>query len=156
MLKTIQQFFESHIGTPAADTREQHREHGYQLATAALLIEMTRADYEVQSQERDAVTDAVRRAFDLSAQETEELVQLAESEADRATSLYEFTRLINTHFSPQEKIHLVELMWQVAFSDGDLDKYEEHLVRKVADLIYVSHRDFIRAKHRAQKRFGSA
>ena len=64
-------------------------------------------------------------------------------------------RLINRHFSQEEKNHIVELLWEVAYADGELDKYEEHLVRKLADLIYVPHRSFIRAKHRAKARLGA-
>jgi uncharacterized tellurite resistance protein B-like protein len=150
MLETIQRFFESRIAPAVADGVDATAEHGYQLATAALLVEMSKADSQVKEEERVAITNAVRRAFSLSPEETDELMELAEQEADKATSLYQFTRLINETFSPQQKAHVVELLWQVAFADGEVDKYEEHLVRKIADLIYVPHRVFIQAKHRVQ------
>lgn len=150
MLQAIQKFFEAHIA-PAADESTDAAEHAYKLATAALLIEMTRADYEVQDTERQAVMQVIQRTFDLTSEETDELVRLAEMEADTATSLYDFTSLINAHFSQAQKEHVVELLWQVAFADGKLDKYEEHLVRKIADLIYVPHRAFIQAKHKVQE-----
>ena len=154
MLKLIGDFFARQIAEIEGSTDANAGEHAYRLASAALLVEMTRADFEVAPVEREAVTQAIRRAFDLDPEETEALLELAERSADEATSLFEFTRLINEHFDRPQKEHLVELMWQVGFADGHLDKYEEHLVRKVADLIHLPHTAFIRAKHRAQQSVG--
>ena len=152
MFTSIKRFFDANL-TAATEARNPvDQERAYQLATAALLIEMTRADHDVKSVERNAVTQAVQRAFELDGSQTEELLALAEQEADTATSLYEFTRLINRHFDAKQKEHIVELLWHVALADGEIDKYEDHLVRKVADLIYVPHLSFIRAKHNAMKR----
>jgi len=155
MIESIRRFFERRIAEPTAAAGGDS-ERGYQLATAALLIEMSRADYEVKAVERSAVTQAVRRAFDLEAEETAELIALAEQQADRATSLYEFTRLINEHFDRRQKERVVELLWHVAFADGEIDKYEEHLVRKIADLIYVPHVAFVRARYHAEQRWKEA
>ena len=69
---------------------------------------------------------------------------------DESTSLYEFTRVINDNYTPQQKLQLISAMWVVAYADGNLDKYEEHLIRRVAELTYVAHEDYIRAKLRAQ------
>ncbi len=149
MFDSIKRFFDTNLVAAADASNPARQERAYKLASAALLIEMTRADQDVKGIERDAVADAVRRAFALNVSETEELLALAEKEADHATSLYEFTRLINHHFDPEQKAHLVELLWHVALADGEIDKYEEHLVRKVAGLIHVSHRAYIRAKLRA-------
>ena len=74
------------------------------------------------------------------------MVELAENQAKEATSLYEFTSLINSDYDYSQKVGLIENMWRIAFSDNNLDKYEDHLIRKISDLIYVSHSDFIRAK----------
>ena len=128
------------------------RDRACRIAGAALLVEMSRADYEVTSVERGAIERALRHVFELDSAAAAELYREAERHADDATSLYEFTRLINDHFQPAEKENLIELLWFVAFADGALDKYEEHLVRRVADLIYVSHGAFIRTKHRAMSR----
>jgi len=155
MLSRIQQFFERRIAGATADGGEHGaaHEHALELATAALLIEMSRADDEVKEVEVSAVAAAIHRAFDLDHEATRELIRMAEQEADRATSLYEFTRLINDHFDSRQKERVVELLWHVAFADGEIDKYEEHLVRRIADLIYVPHLAFIRAKHRAHERW---
>ena len=152
MLSSIKRFFDSNLTAATEAGSPVDQERAYQLATAALFIEMTRADHDVKSVERDAVRQAVGRAFELDAEQTKELITLAEQEADAAISLYEFTRLINRHLDAKQKEHVVELLWHVALADGEIDKYEDHLVRKVADLIYVPHLSFIRAKHNAIKR----
>ena len=151
MTRAFQRLFESIVATASRAAAVEEREHGYHVATAALLVEMMRADYEVQPEERDAVLRALGTAFgDLSADETRDLLARAEERADDATSLYEFTQHINRQFDHEQKARVVELLWRVAYADGDLDKYEEHLVRRIADLIHVPHSVFIRMKHRAR------
>ena len=146
MLKSIRQFFDNHLRPGAEDSSGGER--GLRLATAALLIEITRADYEVKPEERAAVMDAVRQLFDdLSEAETEELIALAEQEASESTSLFQFTSLVDKNFSREVKIRIVEMLWRVAYADNDKDMNEEYLVRKIADLLHVSHGDFIRARH---------
>ena len=141
MIESLKALF----GKPS-EVDEAEVKHQLQLAAAALLIEMSRADYEVQQQESQAMEVALSAALDLSEAEVKELVTLARVAADRATSLYEFTRQINDHYSKPQKLTLIESMWKVAYADCDLDKYEERLIRQVSDLIHVSHSNFIRLK----------
>lgn len=122
-----------------------------QLAAATLLIELTRADTRVEDNELQAIRQAIQHAYELSDSEAEELMEQADREADDAVSLHNFTHTLNTCLSPQQKILFVEHMWRVAYADGRIDKYEDHYIRKVADLLYVSHSQFIRAKQRAAK-----
>ena len=150
MLKTLREFFERNVAGSIEDSSEGRREHAFQLATAALLMEISRADREIHSDEREAVVRAVQNVFELDAKETKTLVELAEEEAENATSLYEFTRLINDNFDHAQKQHVVEMLWQVAFADGHADEYEVHLIRRIADLIHVPHKGFIRAKLKVQ------
>ena len=152
MLQALAQLFSPSPHESAGAAVAAERDRACRIAGAALLVEMSRADYEVTPVERGAIERALRHVFKLDPTAATELYREAERHADDATSLYEFTRLINDHFRPDEKENLVELLWFVAFSDGALDKYEEHLVRRVADLIYVSHGAFIRTKHRAIER----
>ena len=77
-----------------------------------------------------------------------DLISMAEQERNDATDYHQFTSLINKNFTAQQKVKIVECLWQVAFADGALHEHEEHLVRKIAELIYVPHRAFINAKHR--------
>jgi uncharacterized tellurite resistance protein B-like protein len=150
MLKRVREFFERNVAGNLDDSSNDRREHAFQLATAALLMEISRADREIDSDEREAVVRAVQRVFELDPEETRALVKLAEEEAENATSLYEFTRLINDNFDHGQKQHVVEMLWQVAFADGHADEYEVHLIRRIADLIHVPHRGFIRAKLKVQ------
>lgn len=148
MLQTIQQFFEKRIHHPSGDPASMGR--ALQLATAALLVEVSRADHEIKDDERRVISEAVRKTFNLSEHDTELLVRLAEEEAQTATSTHQFTHLIDGHFSIQQKVQIVELLWRVAFADADKDRHEEHLIRRIADLLHVPHREFIDAKVRAR------
>lgn len=145
MLRAIQDFFRSKI---EPDLQAGPDQHGLQLATAALLFEMLRADDAEHPEERDTLERALQASFTLSDSETQELAQLAEREAAESVSLFQFTGLINKHFSPEDKVRVVEMLWRVAYADGRLDRYEEALVRKIAELIHVPHRQFMQAKHR--------
>ncbi len=150
MLGTIKQFFDKHIA-PHPVTQATDGEQRLRIATSAILIEMTRADFEVKPEELASVAEALETTFAISAAETQELLRLAEQEAQHATDFYQFTSLINRSFSAEEKTRVIELMWQVAYADGRADRYEDHLVRKIAGLLHVPHKDFIAAKQRARQ-----
>lgn len=154
MLSRIKQFFETTIRPESQSEDSRTHEHGLRLATAALLLEIGRADTEVRDEERAATESAIQRVFDLGEKETRELVALAQEEVEQSTDLYQFTRLVDAEFSAADKKHIVELMWRVSMADGHIDKYEEHLVRRIADLLHVSHADFMHAKHLAGERSG--
>ncbi len=94
---------------------------------------------------------ALARAFELGDSELAELVALAEAEQDAAVCLHGFTRTINDSLDLEQKARIVELLWSVAYADGDLDRYEEHVIRKVSELLYVPHADYIAAKLRAEQ-----
>lgn len=151
MLDTIRDFFSKQL-LPSAETGNESR--AVEIAAAALMTEMVRMDSEVREEEREAVLRAVRTKFGLSTEDAEALIGLAEEEARNATDYYQFTSLINKHFSNQQKERLVEYLWQVAYADADLSVYEDHLVRKIANLLYLSHREFIAAKLRARDAAG--
>ena len=94
--------------------------------------------------------EVLSKQLDISDEDLADLVALAETEAQQATSLYEFTSLINAGYDYAHKLSLIENMWRIAYLDAKLDKYEEHLIRRISDLIYVSHKDFMRTKHSAR------
>jgi uncharacterized tellurite resistance protein B-like protein len=152
MLHSIRQFFETHLrGGAEGDEQTASCEHSLHLATAALLIETSRANFQVRPEELEAAARALEQTFsDLTHGETRELVRLAEAEADEAVSLFQFTSLIDREFPPQRKVHLIEMLWRVAYADGRKDAHEEHLIRKIADLLHVSHSDFVRTRHRVE------
>lgn len=152
MLKALTQFFEGRVrGAVEAESPEE-REQALRLATAALLFEVVRADGQVKDEERSVMRTAIQSTFDLSPPEVDGLVRMAEEASREAVSLYDFTRLIDEAFSPEQKKRIVELLWLVAFADAQKDPLEEHLVRKVAGLLHVPHPDFIDAKLRARDR----
>ncbi|MCU0767219.1 MAG: TerB family tellurite resistance protein [Gammaproteobacteria bacterium] len=147
MLKRIRQFFDQHLAGVAS---AQDPEHVLRLAVGALLLEMTHMDGEVRPEQRAAVERAVRASFDLTEEEADELLGLAEAERAESTDYFQFTSLINDAYSAEQKQRLVETLWRVAYADNVLHEHEEYLVRKVADLLYVPHGAFIAAKHRAR------
>ena len=149
MLKAITQFFDSHFNTGDS---ESHTVDQLQLASAALLIELTRADNQVDESETRKILAILRERYDLPEADLEELVTLAGQENQEATSLYQFTSLINDRFNPQEKSELIINMWEVAYADGRINRYEEHLIRKISDLLHLSHKDFISGKQIARAR----
>lgn len=142
-------FFEQNI---SIELVVDNQEHQLKLATAALLLEMMHQDEQVLEAEQQAVRQALKENFDLSDEESTELCHLAQQELKNATDYYQFTSLIAEHFSQQQKIKVIELLWQVAYADNHLDAYEEHMVRRIADLIYVPHQDFIQTKLRVQNK----
>ncbi len=151
MISAIKNFFEKNIKPPSGG-RDEVTEHALQTATAALLIEMMRADTEITEEEKRTVTNTIRSKFGLTGEETDALLQFAEKEIWDATGYFQFTSLINKGLTYSEKVKVIEHLWEVAFTDGILDKYEEHMVRKIAGLIHVSHKDFIDAKLRVKKK----
>ncbi len=149
MVSSIKQFFDSFVAPPGVK-KDSLSEHALQLATAALLIEMMRADTKTGEREQKTITRSLKNRFNLSSEETHALIRLAEEKVQASTSYYEFTSLINKGFRYEQKVKIVEHLWEVAFADAELDKHEEHMVRKIADLIYVKHKDFINAKLRVR------
>jgi uncharacterized tellurite resistance protein B-like protein len=117
--------------------------------SAMLLVEIARADHTINNNERKQIALALNGSSALSEQEIELLIAEVMAEADASLSLHEHVSAINMHFTKAQKISLVEQMWRVALADGNIDQYEEYTVRKLCDLIFVKHRDFMQAKHRA-------
>jgi uncharacterized tellurite resistance protein B-like protein len=146
MLNAINNFFEKNISPEANGDLE----HELKLATAALLIEMMYQDDQVHEKEMDAAKEALMEKFGLTEDECHALFSLAEAEVKEAVDFHQFTSLIAREFTQAQKIKVVELLWSVAYADSHLDSMEEHMVRKIADLIYVSHKDFMKTKHKVQ------
>ena len=151
MFDALKQLFQGRVSLPA-DAPEHAREHALRLAAAALMFEIVRADANVDEAERTVMRAALQSTFELSPEETDELVRLAEVQSKSAASLYEFTSLVDAGLDAPQKKRIVELLWLVTFADGRKDAQEEHLVRRIAGLLHVPHPDFIDAKLRARDR----
>ena len=146
MFKTIKDYFENLLNSEAADARQKKT---LELATAVLMIEISLADDHIDDREREEMKRQLKQGFDLDEAVIAELIDLAEKEADHAVSLYEFTRLLNDTLSMEKRVEMIRSLWRVAYADSVLDKYEEYYIRKVADLLYVAHSDYIKSKHDA-------
>ena len=121
-------------------------ENELRLACAALMIEVATIDSHFDSSEQHTLHQALQQQFGLSQADCLALSEEAEQQRDHATSLHQFTRLINQHFNNQQKQNLLVNMWRIAYADGNIDKYEEHLIRRAADLLHLGHSQFIQAK----------
>ncbi|MCW8906371.1 MAG: TerB family tellurite resistance protein [Sedimenticola sp.] len=153
MIEKIKQFFETHLA-PESDGMVSDPEHALKLAVTVLLFEVAESDFKQLPEEKDALLQAVSHYFTLDQGEAQELLSMAESEHADSTDYYEFTRLINRHYSPGQKSRLIEMLWQIAFADQSLHRYEEHVIRRLSELLHVPHSVFIAAKHRADNRSG--
>jgi len=120
-------------------------------ACIALLLETSMADNILDESELMALKNTLQKDFQINEDEIDELIDLAKENVEDSTSLYEFTRDINDNFDGAERVKLIESMWKIAYADGNIDKYEEHIIRKVSNLIYVAHSDFIKAKLSAKE-----
>lgn len=145
MLDSIQQFFQQTFSDPEV-SRSGQTGMSLELAAAALLCEVMRADYRLDDAEIASLRDTLRRHFRLSEPAVEDLVTLAQKEAESSVGHYPFVSLLNEHYSQEERYTLVVSMWRLAYADGELDALEEHRIRRIAELMYLSHSDFIRAK----------
>lgn len=150
MIAGIKDFFSQFI-EPGTRPTEAGEEKALQIATAALLFEMMRMDNHIADAERQSVAATLRQRFGLDAEQLQTLMDFAEQEARQASGYYQFTSLINKGFNADQKVHIIENLWHVAMSDGHLDAHETHLMRKIADLLYVGHADYVAAKQRARQ-----
>lgn len=153
MLRSLKDLFDSIVGAPAAEPAGD-AEHRLQLATAVLLVEVMRAEPHIAADERAAVLAALRDKFALADDEAARLVELAEQASRQATDFFAFTSALNERFSVEQKVRMVEHMWRVAYADGTLGAHENHLMRKVADLLYIPHGAYVGAKMRARDAAG--
>ena len=125
-----------------------------QAAAAALLVEAACMDGHFDEDERASITRLMKSHFDLNEEETETLVNEAEEVVKEAGELYSFTRVIKDRYEPGQRIQMIEMLWEVAFADGNVDHFEANLISRVAGLIYVDDRDRGEARKRVMARLG--
>lgn len=145
MITRLKTLLDAFVQTPSGQTRQLSSDE-LQLATAALLIEVATIDQHIDQTELDALSHLLSKRFDLSKADVDELIKTAKTTSSEASSLFQFTQLINQHCDDHEKYKLACELWTIAYADGVLDKHEEHIIRRIADLIYLRHSDFIRSK----------
>lgn len=145
MISSIRKFFEKNLQIDA-NSSPRAREARLPLASAALMFEVLKSDTTIDRRELDALMQVLQDRFKLDTKQLEEITALAEETSHHATSLYEFTSLINASYGYEERVQLVENLWQIAFADKHIDRHEDHIIRRIADLVHVRHSDFIRTK----------
>lgn len=148
MLRKLAALFDGAFARDADDPAA--REHGLRVATALLLIEVARADFADDFAEDAAILESLKQFFALDDEAAVLLREEARGAADHAVELQRFTRRLHEQLSVAEKQRVVEMLWQVALADRRLDKHEDHLVRRIAELLYVSHSDLIRIRNRVR------
>ena len=115
-------------------------------ACAALLVEIAFADKDFDEREKESLKESLLKSYAIDVETINEIIIDAEKTVEESTSLYEYTRIVNDEFEYPQKLNLLENLWKVAYADETLDKYEEHLLRKISDLIHISHSDYINVK----------
>ena len=145
MINKIKEFFNK-----KTQEAEDNSHSVLNVATAALLIEVMTIDGNMDQEEMDSVKSNLSSILELSDDEIQELIDLSQEEVSDATSLYQFTKEINANFELQQKLDLMTALWQVALADDYLDKYEESILRKIADLIHLRHSEYIECKTKAR------
>ena len=113
---------------------------------AALLVEIAFADKDFDETEKASLKQSLIETYAIDESDIEEIIRDAEDTVSESTSLYGYTNIVNTEFQYEDKLKLLRNLWKIAYADGYLDKYEEHLLRKVSDLIHISHSDYINIK----------
>jgi uncharacterized tellurite resistance protein B-like protein len=129
----------------------QAREEAIRKATAVLMLDVALADKRYTKSELLHLLSLAKAHFGLNHEEATVLIESARNEAEDLVSLYEFTQLLHTHLCEEEKASIVRMLWQIAYTDGDLDKFENALVLKISDLLYVSRGRVMRLKHDAEQ-----
>lgn len=144
MIAAIRSFFEEHLRPPADDTHSKEQEIA--LATAALMYEVVGADQHIEPEEKTRVLDLLGQTFEFDPEELQQLADLAEEQVEGAHDLFQFTHLINENFDEAQRMAVIVNMWRIAWADGEIHHYEEHIIRRVADLLHLHHSHFIHAK----------
>ena len=145
MLSSIKRFF----GKPdqkGKNAGEETQEHDIRVATCALLVELARIDEKFTQAEMNAILSILKDKYGLAGEHADALIAEAEKELDNSVDLWQFASLINQNYSNQEKIEIIETLWQVVYVDGKMDDYEHYLMSKLKNLLRLSHNQLIDAK----------
>lgn len=137
-------------GSPGAEPSSADSKDSLELAVAALMVEMARADFNEDQSEENEIKRLLESHFELNEQESADLLEKARTAADDSVSLYDFTRTLHDVLDEREKRKVILMLWKIALADSSLDKYEDYLIGKLAELLYVPRGDVIRLKYECQ------
>jgi uncharacterized tellurite resistance protein B-like protein len=150
MLSKIKDFFQENMAVEEKVANESQSNEKVAVATCALLLEMAHSDDEFSEIEKNEIKKIMHSEFELSENKVDEIIELSNEERKESLDLWQFTNLINENFSKEEKIKVIEYIWQVVYADNKVDQYEEYLVRKLSYLLNIDHKDMIDAKLRVK------
>ena len=152
MIDLIKKFFGKM--TKNGSTGREESFHDIRIATCALLLEMSQIDGDFSESERESILSTIRKDYHVSDEHATAILEAADEELRGNLDLWQFTSLINRNYTPEEKIEIIEMVWRIAYTDGKLDKHEDFLVHKLADLLHLTHRQLIDAKIKVRKVMG--
>ena len=118
------------------------------LSICVLLIEVSKSDDDYDDSEKEKIVDLLEKQFSLNHDQIDMLMQMADKKNNEIVSLHELTATLNKEYTYSEKKNVIKMLWDIAYSDGRIDKYEDYTIRKISDLLYIKHSDFIKAKLR--------
>ena len=145
MLQNLKRFF-NQSKVDVSKNEKQNTEHDVRIATCALFVEMARIDEKFTEAEVDTILSILKEKYGLSQEHADALLAEADKELDESVDLWQFARLINENYSVDEKIEIIETLWQMVFVDGKMDRYEHYLMNKLKNLLRLSHDQLINAK----------
>ena len=145
MLDSLKRFFSSPKADSAKDANT-NTEHDVRVATCALFLEMARIDQTFTDAEMEFILSTMKEKYGLSAEHADALVAEADKELEQSLDLWQFARLINENYTNDEKIEVIETLWQMVYVDGKMDEYEHYLMNKLKNLLRLSHNQLIEAK----------
>jgi uncharacterized tellurite resistance protein B-like protein len=148
MLAKINAFFQS---LNAGENSASSSELSLEIACSVLLCEVMLADGKLDKNEQEKLSLIISQQFNLASDEVSSIIEKAILLCESATDFYQFTSKLNEHYSVEQRVKMLDLLWQVAYADGHLDSIEEHIIRKIADLLRLRHSEFIQTKLNASK-----
>lgn len=152
MLNKISAFFTELVEDLQNNTEQQkNTELSLEICCAVLLCEVMRADSAFTEEEQTALSTILSKQFNLTATEVSDILEKAFELSENASDFYQFTSKINQYYSLDERIKIVTLLWKVAYADGELANIEEHIIRKIADLLHLRHSEYIATKITAEE-----
>jgi len=145
MIDLVRNFFRKSVGNGVVEHLE-NRCQNTQVATCAVLLEMARIDNEFSEEEQESLISILKERYGLSNEDAEKLILASNEELEGSIDLWRFTNLINRHYAIEEKLEIIRTVWEIAYADGKLDKHEDYLLHKLAELLNLTHKQLIDAK----------
>ncbi len=154
MIDLVKKFFGKRIKNSTEEGEDSL--HDVRIATCALLLEMSQIDGEFSESERENILSIIKKEYEVDDEHVTTIIEAADKELKGSLDLWQFTNLINQNYAQEEKIEIIEMVWRIAYTDGKLDKHEDFLVHKLANLLRLNHRQLIDAKIKIREVMGIA